>query len=111
MRILFDTDMSGKSANWEGFEYIINRDSADSSTVKIEKSTGGWSFEQTGTAQYNVNGNVMELSIPRKALGLSNGAEIHFNFKLSDNMQTDGDIMDFYQNGDVAPGGRFMFAF
>lgn len=37
--------------------------------------------------------------------------EIHFNFKLSDNMQADGDIMDFYQNGDVAPGGRFMFEF
>lgn len=29
----------------------------------------------------------------------------------SDNMQTDGDVLDFYQNGDVAPGGRFMFVF
>ena len=53
----------------------------------------------------------MQLCIPRSALGLSNGEEVHFNFKLSDNMQTDGDIMDFYQNGDVAPGGRFMFSF
>ncbi|MBQ8575787.1 MAG: hypothetical protein IJ447_07070 [Clostridia bacterium] len=110
MRILLDTDMSGKSANWEGFEYIINRDSADSSTLTVEKSTGGWSFEQTGTALYRINGNVMYLSVPRAALGLSSGTEIHFNFKLSDNMQADGDIMDFYQNGDVAPGGRFMFA-
>lgn len=38
-------------------------------------------------------------------------ATIHFNFKLSDNMRTDGDIPDFCKNGDVAPGGRFMFAF
>jgi len=30
---------------------------------------------------------------------------------LSDNMQVDGDILDFYKNGDVAPGGRFMFVF
>lgn len=111
MRILIDTDSTGKSANWEGFEYIINRDSADASTVKVEKSTGGWAFEETGKAYYTVNGNIMQLSVPRSALGLSLGEEVHFNFKLSDNMQTDGDIMDFYQNGDVAPGGRFMFAF
>jgi hypothetical protein len=26
-------------------------------------------------------------------------------------MQEDGDILDFYVNGDVAPGGRFMFHF
>ncbi len=111
MRILIDTDSTGKSANWEGFEYIINRDSADASSVKIEKSNGGWNFEETGSASYTVSGNVMQLAVPRSALGLSSGEEVHFNFKLSDNMQTDGDIMDFYQNGDVAPGGRFMFAF
>ena len=111
MRILLDTDSSGEAANWEGFEYIINRDSADADTLKIEKSTGGWSFETTGTAQYRIDGNVMYVSVPKTALGFGAKNEIHFNFKLSDNMQTDGDIMDFYQNGDVAPGGRFMFAF
>lgn len=111
MRILIDTDSTDNSANWEGFEYIINRDSASETTVKIEKSTGGWSFEETGTAKYTANGNVMQLSVPRNTLGLSSDEEVHFNFKLSDNMQSDGDIMDFYRNGDVAPGGRFMFAF
>lgn len=111
MRILIDTDSTGKSANWEGFEYIINRNSASASAVKVEKSTGGWNFEETGTAEYTVSGNVMQLAIPRSALDLAEVEEVHFNFKLSDNMQTDGDIMDFYQNGDVAPGGRFMFVF
>ncbi len=111
MRILIDTDSSGNSANWEGFEYIVNRSNADESSVTVEKSTGGWVFEETGSASYTVNGNVMQLCVPRSALGLENGNEVHFNFKLSDNMQADGDIMDFYQNGDVAPGGRFMFAF
>lgn len=111
MRILIDSDSSGKSANWEGFEYIINRDSANETAVKVEKSTDGWNFEKTGEAHYKVSGNIMQLSVPRSALGLSSGEEVHFNFKLSDNMQTDGDIMDYYQNGDVAPGGRFMFAF
>ncbi len=111
MRILLDTDSSGEAANWEGFEYVINRDSASENSLKVEKSTGGWSFETTGTAQYRIDGNVMYISVPKTALGFGAKNEIHFNFKLSDNMQTDGDIMDFYQNGDVAPGGRFMFAF
>ncbi len=111
MRILIDTDSTGNSANWEGFEYIINRDNADASCLKVEKSCGGWSFEETGTAQYTVKDNVMQVCIARSALGLAKGDEVHFNFKLSDNMQTDGDITDFYVNGDVAPGGRFMFAF
>ena len=53
----------------------------------------------------------MYLEIPLSSLGFSSADDIHFDFKLSDNMQTDGDIMDFYKSGDVAPGGRFMFMF
>ena len=111
MRILIDTDSSGKSGNWEGFECIINRDSATDTAVKVEKSTGGWNFEETGVANYRVSGNTMYVAVPRETLGLESGEDIHFNFKLSDNMQNDGDITDFYVNGDVAPGGRFMFVF
>lgn len=33
------------------------------------------------------------------------------NFKWSDNMQTDGDVMDFYVHGDAAPGGRYKYQF
>ena len=43
-------------------------------------------------------------------LGL-NGDTFTINFKWSDNMQTDGDIMDFYNNGDVAPLGRFKYQY
>lgn len=111
MRILIDTDFSGKSAAWEGFEYIINREGADENTLIVEKSTGGWNFTECARAGYTVEGNVMQVCVSRSALGFADTEEIHFNFKLSDNMQNDGDIMDFYQNGDVAPGGRFMFAF
>ena len=109
MRIFIDTDTTGCSDNWEGFEYIINRSGADENTLMIEKSTGGWNFEKTGTASYTVNGNKMNVIIPAAALGMTDS--IHFNFKLSDNMQTDGDILDFYKSGDAAPGGRFTFVY
>lgn len=110
MRILIDTDAKGLSANWEGFEYIINRENASSDKVIIEKSTGGWNFYKSGEAEYTVDGNVMKLKISVSAIGLSSN-NVKFNFKLSDNMQDDGDIMDFYVNGDAAPGGRFTFVY
>lgn len=110
MRILIDTDTSGVSPNWECFEYIINRANATLNTVNIEKSNGGWSFEETSNAEYSIDGNCMTVIVPLSALGLDAG-NVHFNFKLSDNMQTDGDIMDFYLNGDVAPGSRFTFVY
>jgi len=110
MRVFVDTDFSGVSPSWEGFEYVINRENADEDTVMIERSTGGWEFEQIARAVYSVSGNVMTLEIPVESLGLDKN-NVSFRFKLSDNMQTDGDIMDFYLNGDVAPGGRFTFVY
>lgn len=111
LRLFIDTDETGKSPSWEGFEYVINRENATENEVIIEKSKGGWNFEKTGTGKYNIIKNVMYLQIPLGTLGLDGTDEVHFNFKLSDNMQTDGDILDFYQSGDVAPGGRFIFVF
>ncbi len=110
MRVFIDVDPTGVSPNWEGFEYVINRANATENEVTIERSLGGWQFEQTGTAAYAVRGNRMTLTIPVEALGLTKNNS-HFNFKLSDNMQTDGDVMDFYKSGDVAPGGRFTFVY
>ena len=110
MRVFIDTDPTGISPNWEGFEYVVNRADATDHTVTVERSLGGWQFQQVGTAEYTVKGSVMTIKIPLAALGLTKD-DIHFNFKLSDNMQTDGDIMDFYKNGDVAPGGRFTFVY
>jgi hypothetical protein len=48
------------------------------------------------------------LEIPYTALDMPNDADqLNFEFKWSDNMQEDDNIMDFYANGDVAPGRRF----
>lgn len=110
MRVFIDTDPTDCLPNWEGFEYVINREGADENTVTIERSKGGWDFETVGRAEYSVSGGRMTIKIPVSALGLRDGG-VRFNFKLSDNMQADGDIMDFYLNGDVAPGGRFTFVY
>ena len=108
MRLFIDTGDSAK--NWEGFEYVLNRVSPTSSTATLEQSTGGWNFRTVGTVSYKVNGKYLVVKIPKSYLGIT-GSTFTVNFKWNDNMQKDGDIMDFYSSGDTAPGGRFMYSY
>ena len=66
--------------------------------------------ERAAEADYAVDGNRMEIRIPRSLLG-EFGKSLNIEFKWSDNMQEEGNIMDFYVNGDAAPGGRFNFVY
>lgn len=113
MMLLLDTGAAtATSTDWEEFEYIINRTSPSGGTMSVEKSSGGWNWEKTGDAAYTMNGNIMQLSVPRSALGLDNTSDpLTFGFKWCDNNLTDGDIMTLYTEGDAAPGGRFTFVF
>ncbi|MBR4255848.1 MAG: hypothetical protein IKQ18_01695 [Clostridia bacterium] len=108
MRLFIDTGDSNKS--WEGFEYVLNRVSPSATEATLERSKGGWSFEVVGKVSYKVNGKYLVVKIPKSYLGIS-GDKFTVNFKWNDNMQKDGDIMDFYSNGDTAPGGRFMYSY
>jgi hypothetical protein len=96
--------------NWETFEYMLNRQSPSADTATLERSTGGWNWEKAAEVAYTVEGNRMVVTVPRAALGIDED-DFTVNFKWSDNMQSDGDIMDFYVNGDVAPGARFKYSF
>ncbi len=109
MRLLIDTDFSGVSPSWEGFEYVINRVSPENNKAVLEKSEGGLSFSEVCKADISINDNVLQIAVPRAALGLTEDI-VRFNFKWSDFLQGD-DAMSFYLNGDTAPGGRFAFVF
>lgn len=108
MRLFIDTGTSDKS--WEGFEYVLNRVSPSSTQATLEQSTGGWNFSTVGKVSYKVNGKYLTVKIPKVYLGITTD-KFTVNFKWNDNMQKDGDIMDFYSNGDTAPGGRFMYSY
>lgn len=115
MRLFIDTGAAtADSADWEEFEYVINRLNPDDSGAYLERSTGGWHWEQVCRVPYSVQGNVLQIAVPRESLGLA-GSPLNFNFKWSDHMQPrdgiEGDILDFYLSGDAAPGGRFAFRF
>jgi len=108
MRLFIDIDRD-KSTGWEGYDYVINRNNPGDS-ANIEKSTNSWNCEKMGAAAFSINGKTLVLKIKRTTLGLLN-PDINLEFKWSDNMQEDGNIMDFYVNGDVAPGERFNYVY
>lgn len=113
MRLFIEIqEADGKTVShdsWEGFQYVVNRVSPlDGTTAVLEASKGGWNWENAENVLYKAEGNRLQVRIPRSALGID-GVNFVLNFKWSDNMQDDGDIMDFYVHGDVAPEGRFKY--
>lgn len=110
MMLFIDTDRN-KSTGWNGYDIIVNRVSPKGNKAVVEKNVSGrWEWEWLGETKFAVNDNKLELEIKRDLLNLS-GKGIDIEFKWNDNMQENGNIMDFYVNGDAAPGGRFNFVY
>ena len=110
MMLFLDTDRN-KTTGWNGYDFVVNRISPKNNKVVIEKNVGGrWEWEPAGQSVFAVNNNKLEFAIPRQIL-LLNSNDIDIEFKWNDNMQENGNIMDFYVNGDTAPGGRFNFVY
>lgn len=66
-------------------------------------------WTNVGNGKFVVSGNRLEIEVEKSILGLTD--QLDFEFKWSDNLQDEGNIMDFYINGDVAPGGRFNYVY
>lgn len=110
MMLFIDIDKN-KSTGWNGYDYIINRKSPTEKEVIVEKNIGNrWKWEEVKESSYVVNNNILEIEIDRKTLRVK-GKKLDFEFKWNDNMHENGNIMDFYVNGDTAPGGRFNFVY
>ena len=102
MRLFIDADRD-KNTGWEGYDFVINRLNPQQKAI-IEKTDAGWNWQKVGEVEYAVSKKGLEIKIPKSLLSMS--GEPDFEFKWSDNMQHDGDVMDFWINGDAAPGGR-----
>ncbi len=112
MTLFIDADRS-KSTGWEGYDFVINRLPCAKGKCSIERyvptmEEGSFTFESVGRGAMHVKGNALTLSVPRVLIGCE-GA-LSFEFKWSDNMQNTT-VMDFYENGDAAPIGRFNYLY
>ena len=107
-------DMGEFEQNWENYEYILNKQNPENeNTAILERFTGnGFETEVVGKVTYSVQGNVMMVCIPKTMLGIpAEQMDFSFSFKWTDNTLEDGDIMQWYLNGDVAPVGRFNYCY
>ncbi len=110
MMLFIDVDRD-KSTGWNGYDYIVNRVSPAGKKAIIEKNVGNrWEWEKADEAAFVTTNNKLEIEVSRSVLSLVNKA-VDIEFKWNDNMQENGNIMDFYVNGDTAPGGRFNFVY
>ena len=107
-------DMGESEQNWENYEFILNKQNPeDATTAILERFTGnGFETEVVGKVTYSVKGNVLTVCIPKTMLGIpAEQMDFSFGFKWTDNTLEDGDIMQWYLNGDVAPVGRFNYCY
>lgn len=103
---------------WESFDFVVGAKASTDKNMFLQKFTGnGYEREDVCELEYKLSGDTLTVKVPKSALGIS-GEEYKVCFKWTDNVQDEdgsgefkGEILDFYRTGDVAPGGRFKYAF
>ena len=109
MNLFIGTGTSPTVKGWESYEFVVNR-SRDGHTAVIEKLNPDFSGEALdATAAFTVQGNVMQIRIPRAALGLEDGGD--FYFKVADGVEAPAEIMDYYATGRSLPMGRLSYLY
>jgi len=100
------------STGWYGFDYLINRNRTDDALL-VEKFVGvdTWAFETVGSVAYTRAGKIMQVKIPKSMIGLAGGEAVTIDFKWADNSTPTGQIMEFLDQGDAAPNGRYTYRY
>ena len=108
MNIWLNTQNEGEK-NAFGYQYVINRNVSGNKS-SVMQSTGDNSYREVGSAEIAVSDKYVCVKIPLKTLGLSR-ENYDIEFKVSDNIQSQTDFLDFYSTGDCAPCGRLNYKF
>ncbi|MBI0397112.1 hypothetical protein [Cyclobacterium marinum] len=100
MRLYLNVDRD-YSSGWKGYDFRVIRGN------QLQRYVDE-TWETVDQVDYEVSGNEMMIAMPRS---LDNNLlnVLDLEFKWSDNMQDNDDPLDWYVNGDVAPGGRLNF--
>ena len=108
MLLLIDADQNA-ATGWLGYEFIVNLEVLNDRKTTIKAwQEGRW--HTVGQARYRVNGNGLELALPRSLIGQTKGAPA-FDFHWADNLQGFTDVSELGVNGDSAPDRRWNYRF
>lgn len=94
--------------NFMGCNILINREIKDNKG-SVEVSTGGYNFNKVDEADISINGNIMQVRVPRRNIETNSTCDIEF--KIADNVTEYKDVMDYYVSGDVMPLGRLRYGY
>ena len=110
MLLFLNTDQSTETG-WQGYDFIINRvvkDAHVTTLMQYDEEKEEWTY--VCDLSYAVEGNVMEIAVPRKVLGL-NQNEWALDLKWADNPTDASDIISLCTTGDTAPNRRFAYRY
>ncbi|MDR0714697.1 MAG: hypothetical protein LBF89_10640 [Bacteroidales bacterium] len=93
---------------WESYEYVVGR-MIENDNASIGKFSSGFAATEAGSARIVRNSDVILLSVPRSAVGLSNADS--FYFKVAMGVANPSDIMDYYKSGSAMPMGRLSYSY
>ena len=93
---------------WCGYEYVINRGASNGRTT-VDKLNPDFTGETVGEGVYFMSGNILQVKIPKTALGIEGDADIYF--KVADGIEHPEDITDYYVSGRSLPMGRLSFRY
>ncbi len=95
--------------DWEGYSYVINR-SRNNDKCDVSKLDSNGKTVTIGSADYTINGSVLQLKVERKMLKLSSSSK-GFYFKVSDGVKNVSDIMEYYTSGSAMPMGHLSYRY
>ncbi len=108
MLLLIDSDQCS-SSGWLGYDMIVNLDVMNEHKTDIHAwEKNAW--ESIGDGKYRVNGNGLEISIPRDIIS-NQKKPPKFDFHWADNIQSFNDVSELGVNGDSAPNRRWNYRF
>ncbi len=108
MLLFIDGDRNTQTG-WLGYDYIVNLKVYNQNETSIQTWEND-SWGEVGKIKYRVNGNGLELSIPRKLIGKEE-KPLSFDFHWADNIQSFQGISEFGLNGDSAPNRRWNYRY
>ncbi len=105
MNIYINADRN-KATGWEGYDYAIN---VNGKGVVSAFNSNEYALTDIGTAGVNISGNALTLKLERGLISETDKAD--FEFKITDNIMPEVDLMLFYTEGNSAPVGRFNYLY
>lgn len=111
MNLFIGVEGSDKAA-WSNFNYVINRTPGSNGKTSVEHFTknGAFTLGKCGDASYNVSGKVLQIAVPRSALGITEDG-FNLTFKVTDGIEDTDNILDYYVSGEAFPVGRYAYTY